>query len=166
MGLLKTLFIVRHGKSAWDQTGISDIDRPLKDRGIRNAYEIAETLKKKHTKPDAIYSSPAARALNTAIIFSRVLEVPSDHLYVKEDLYLADLSEIIDVIKETDTSINSVMVFGHNPGFTDLANYLSELRLQNLPTAGLVCLQFNIKTWDEIDKRKLASSYFDFPADN
>ena len=166
MGSGKTLYIVRHGKSSWDHPGVSDFDRPLKEKGIRNAYEIAETLNVKKAGPEVIYTSPAARALNTAVIFSRVLNFPDNKIYVRKDLYLADAEEILEIIKETSPEVNSVMVFGHNPGFTELVNHLSDLRLPNLPTSGMVCLQFSSKSWVDIEKGNLSSSYCEFPGDS
>jgi len=159
----KILFIVRHGKSTWDYPGVDDIDRPLKDRGISDAYEMAGRISGTGTLPDAIISSPAARALHTAIIFSRVLNFSPDEISIDQDLYLADTREIMTVIKSTDNSRNSLMIFGHNPGFTELANYLSSLNIENVPTCGLVRLKFKTESWNGIGKKCLADEFFDFP---
>lgn len=159
----KILFIVRHGKSTWDYPGVADIDRPLKDRGINDAYEMAKRILKKNIRPDSIISSPAARALHTAIIFSRVFEYSTDEIIINQDLYLADAAEIMAVITATDNSRKSLMIFGHNPGFTEIANFLSGLNIENLPTAGLVMLKFNTESWKGVSKKCLADEFFDFP---
>jgi phosphohistidine phosphatase len=159
----KTLFIVRHGKSAWDNPGVSDIDRPLKDRGIKDSYDMAGRIVAKGARPDSIISSSAARALHTAIIFSRVLEFPADEIIINQDLYLAEYKEILAVITATDDSRNSLMIFGHNPGFTDLANYLSGLTIENVPTTGLVMLTFKTESWKGISKKCLSGEFFDYP---
>jgi len=159
----KFLFIVRHGKSTWDYGGVSDIDRPLKDRGIRDSYEMADLVLKKKVLPDTIISSPAVRALHTAIIFSRVLDFPADEIIINQDLYLAEYNEILSVIKATDDSRKSLMIFGHNPGFSDLANYLSNLGIDNIPTAGLVLLKFNTDNWNGVSRKSLASEFFETP---
>jgi phosphohistidine phosphatase len=83
---IKTLVITRHGKSSWDYESVDDIDRPLKESGIRNAYLVAETLRKKKVNFDVIYSSPANRAIHTASIFARVLRVPFQKLQITEEL--------------------------------------------------------------------------------
>ncbi len=163
MSLNKTLFIVRHGKSTWDYHGVDDIDRPLKERGIRNASEMAGYIKKQNIFPEMIYSSPAARAVNTALIFARIFDFPEDKFFIKNDLYMSDTDDILNVISETSAKVGSLMIFGHNPGFTDLANYLSELRLANIPTSGLVILDFSCEEWKGIGRSNLISGISEFP---
>jgi phosphohistidine phosphatase len=159
----KTLFIIRHGKSTWDYPGVSDIDRPLKDRGIKDAHEMAGRIVKMQLMPDCIVSSPAARALHTSIIFARVLNFSADEIIINEDLYHADSYQCLSVIKETDDSRNALMIFGHNPGFTELVNMLSRLELDNLPTTGLAILKFNTDNWKGISRKSLTSESFDSP---
>jgi phosphohistidine phosphatase len=160
----KTLFIVRHGKSSWDIETIADIDRPLKERGIIDAYNIAGRLKNKGQIPKRILSSPAIRALHTAIIFSRVLEVSEEKIFISESLFHADPAEIIKLIGDTPVNIDSLMIFGHNPGFTSLSNILSNLSLNNVPTSGLVRLAFKTDNWEKIGRNNLVEESFDFPS--
>jgi phosphohistidine phosphatase len=160
---MKRLFIVRHGKSTWDYDSVKDIDRPLKERGISDGYEMAGRLMKKDLKPDLIVSSPGIRALHSAVIFHRVLKLPNLSLQINPEFYLADEDEILSVIYGFDDSIQSVMIFGHNPGFTNLVNYLSNLNVMNVPTTGLAILQFDTDKWNEIGRQKLVKEYFDFP---
>jgi phosphohistidine phosphatase len=159
----KTLLIVRHGKSTWDYQSVSDIDRPLKDRGIGDAYAAAASILRKSYMPDAMISSPAVRALHTAIIFSRVMGFPPQEIIINQDLYLAGYDQILSVVKSTDDSRRAIMIFGHNPGFTDLVNYLSDLRIDNLPTSGTVALRFSIDKWKDISRKLLKDSYFESP---
>ncbi len=159
----KVLFIVRHGKSGWDYNGIEDIDRPLIERGIRDAHTMAEKLVKRGLLPDCIISSPAIRAAHTAIIFSRITGFPEKDIKLEEDLYLAETKEILKIVTKIDNSLTKAMILGHNPGFTDLVNYLSGLRLDNLPTAGLVMLKFKTDSWKEVSKKNLISEFFDSP---
>jgi phosphohistidine phosphatase len=159
----KTLFVVRHAKSSWDYPAVSDIDRPLKERGIKDAYEMANRIVKKAYLPDSIISSPALRALHTAIIFSRVLDFPAEDIIINQDLYLSEADHILSVITATDKSIKSLMIFGHNPGFTELVNYLTELEIDNLPTSGLVMIRFQTELWKGISKKCHIVEYFDFP---
>jgi phosphohistidine phosphatase len=159
----KILFIVRHGKSSWDYPAVSDIDRSLKERGIKDAYDMAKRVLKKAYVPECIISSPALRALHTAIIFSRVLGFPVDEIIINQDLYLSEADKILSVITATDDSLKSLMVFGHNPGFTELVNYLSELDIDNLPTSGVVILRFNTEKWKGINKNCQVVEFFDYP---
>jgi phosphohistidine phosphatase len=163
MESIKTLYVVRHGKSSWEQAGVDDIDRPLKERGIRNAYEIAEIVNKSYPKPDCLITSPAARALSTALIFSRMLATKTEQFIIRESLYLANVGDIESLLFEQSNKWNTIMIFGHNPGFTDFVNQYSYLGLENLPTAGLVYMQFKAAGWSDIDKNNLLTCSTEFP---
>ncbi len=162
----KTLHIVRHAKSSWDYENISDIDRPLKLKGIHSAYEMARRIKIRNALPELIITSPANRAIHTAIIFARVFEFPLSKIIVEENLYAAEEDFIIDLIKKTDNSISSLMIFGHNPEFTNFANIFVKNTVDNISTAGIVSLVFDIEKWKDISKKKLVSEQFDFPKKN
>jgi phosphohistidine phosphatase len=155
--------IARHAKSSWDYDTTEDFDRPLKESGIRNAYLIAETLKKKNISFDAIYSSPANRALHTAIIFTRVLKIPFHTIKIEEQLYSESDSEIMQFLKNLPESHSKVMVVGHNPTFTDLANRFLKQRISNLPTAGAVLLELNCDSWNQIGPVAVVKDNLFFP---
>lgn len=159
----KNLIIIRHGKSSWDYPSVSDFDRPLKDRGISDAHEMAGRLLQKDILPDLIFSSPALRALSTAMIFCREFKFPAEEIKIHENLYLAEADEILLIVKSASDSANSIMIFGHNPGFTDLVNLLSSLNIENLPTCGLAVLKFNTESWKTIGRSCLRSEFIDFP---
>lgn len=159
----KQLFIVRHGKSDWSDPELRDIDRPLKNRGVRNAYDMAGFLKEKGVKPEIMISSPAARALNTASIFFRVLEMEPDELIVDERLYHASPGEIMEIITGVPDTFQSIMIFGHNPSFTQLANVFLTEHIYNIPTAGVVFLDFAMNKWQEISKTKPVDHFFEYP---
>ena len=162
----KILHIVRHAKSSWDYDNISDIDRPLKIKGIQNAYEMARRIKIRNTLPESIISSPATRAIQTAIIFARVFEFPLSKIIIEENLYATEEDFIIDLIKKTDNSISSLMIFGHNPELTNFANIFVKDKIENISTAGIVSLVFGIDKWKDISRKKLVSEQFDFPKKN
>ncbi len=159
----KQLHIARHGKSSWDFTDIPDIDRPLNSRGINNAYMMAQRFAKRGTEPDLLLSSPANRALYTAAIFTRVLEIPWERIQINEDIYMGDPEDIMKIIKELDNNYSNVIIFGHNPTFTNFANQFLRTPIDNIPTAGIVSLTFSIKKWTEINNQKPDSEEFDFP---
>lgn len=161
--MYKQLFVIRHGKSTWENEKIQDLDRPLKERGINDGYKMAEQLLAKSNIPDLIVSSPAIRALHSATIFARTFKYPSDSIVINNGIYMAGTHEILELITQTNDNINSLMIFGHNPTFTDLANYYLSDPIDNLPTTGIVGLTFDIKSWQEIDKKKLKKWFFDFP---
>lgn len=160
---MKELFIVRHGKSNRDIEDIADIDRPLKERGIEDGYKMAERLVKQNKIPDKIISSPANRALHSATIFSRVFNYPYHEIQINEKIYSAGTHQMLDIIKDVPREIDSLMIFGHNPTFTDLANYFIENEIDNVPTTGIVDILFEINSWVDIEKIKMKDWYFDYP---
>lgn len=159
----RQLFIVRHGKSDWSDPELRDIDRPLKNRGVRNAYAMAEFIKNKGFKPDIMITSPAARALNTASIFHRVLEMKPGEMVVDERIYHASPGELLEIITEVPDNFQSIMIFGHNPSFTQLANLFLTEHIYNIPTAGLVFLDFSMDKWKEISRTKPVDYFFQYP---
>ncbi|MBN1159232.1 MAG: histidine phosphatase family protein [Bacteroidales bacterium] len=163
----KKLHIVRHAKSSWDYENISDLDRPLKSKGILRAYQVSDRLKHQNLIPQIMISSPANRAIHTAIIFARVLDVPLTNLFISQSLYDSNIKQITEVITETDDSIDSLMIFGHNPGFTGMVNHLAKNRIANLPTSGVVTLIFDTDKWRNISLENLERqiNHFDFKGD-
>jgi phosphohistidine phosphatase len=149
---MKTLHIVRHGKSTWDMPGISDLDRPLLEKGMSNAFLMGEILSKKYGKPGLIISSHANRALHTALLFARSMRVSMNVIQINEKLYESETSSVIEIVEETNSKIDHLVIVGHNPTFTDLANLFLPNRIDNIPTSGVVTLQFDSKDWDIIDK--------------
>jgi phosphohistidine phosphatase len=159
---LKTLYLVRHAKSSWSDPTLMDIERPLNDRGKRDAPFMSVKLKEIQPDVDLIISSPAKRALKTAKIFSETL---FGHRNVKtnEDLYHASADDILDVIKELDDEHNVVVLFGHNPGFTYLANHFSDNYIDNVPTCGIIGVQYEGQEWAKIDSNVCQLHHFSYP---
>lgn len=155
--------IVRHGKSDWAFHSVKDIDRTLKERGINDGYIMAKRVLAKGVVPEIIISSTANRAFHSALIFSRVLNIEGSNLLPEKDLYLADEQEIMSIVYACDNKFDKLMIFGHNPGFTDLSNYLSNLNIPNVPTTGVVSLVFDVDSWTEIGKSKLINADFEYP---
>lgn len=162
---MKTLHIVRHGKSSWDLPGIADIDRPLLEKGVQNNYQMAEKLKIKFNKPEQILSSPAVRAIHTAIIMARVFGTPLNFIRINKSIYDCQPSAIIEMLEETPAEFDNVMVVGHNPTFTELANLFLPTPIDNLPTTGIVTLQFQVKNWEIINSRPVFTA-IDYPKIN
>ncbi|MBN2812464.1 MAG: histidine phosphatase family protein [Bacteroidales bacterium] len=160
---MKVLHVVRHAKSSWDYNGTADIDRTLKAKGIRNAYEMSRRLKLSQQVPQKIITSPANRALHTAVIFARVLGYPLSELEISNVLYESSVEKMLDMIKKSDDNLQSVMICGHNPDFTDLVNHFLKAPVSNIPTAGSVTLAFNASSWKEIDRKNLDKHLFNFP---
>ena len=151
----RILYIVRHAKSSWDYENVADVDRPLKVKGIKSAYEIARNIKVTNNLPDLIISSPANRALHTAMILARIFDTPAGQVQIDNGFYESSFNYCLERITGTDDAISTLMVIGHNPDFTDLVNQFLKEPLSDLPTAGTVKLEFECDSWKKIDKKNL-----------
>lgn len=159
----RRIFIIRHGKSSWDVEGLDDIDRPLAERGTRNADTMARRLSELGLIPDLIFSSPASRALNTALIMSRVWGIEPASLQIHDELYMAYISEIEQVVSGAPDQVMNLAIFGHNPSFTMYANKFLDEPLDNLPTAGVVIVTLERDRWKGIGRSHVKQTYVDYP---
>src|ERR1700730_12331609 len=116
---MKTLFLIRHAKSSWDDPALSDKDRPLGDRGRRDAPRMGKRLAKRNVKPDLILSSPARRALTTAEIFAKKLNNKHKDIVVDQQLYAISVYDPLNIIHKHDNNLNRLKLFGHNPELTE-----------------------------------------------
>ena len=159
----RRLFIIRHGKSSWDHQGLDDIDRPLAERGIRNAAEMARRLQEKGMVPELLLSSPACRALNTALIMLRNWHLEPAKLQIHDNLYDAFLKEIEQVVATVPSKVTQLAIFGHNPSFTMYPNQFLDEPLDNLPTAGVVVVTLESEKWKGIGRKQVKETYVDYP---
>ena len=148
---MKNLILFRHGKSSWDYD-VKDQDRPLKLRGIRDGHLVANTfLNRSQGLPDRVYSSIANRALHTCMIFCRTLEYPMEKVELTRSLYDFSGESVLHFVKSLDDSINSAAIFGHNYAFTNIANQLGSMHIDNIPTSGLVQIKFPVDSWSDLE---------------
>ena len=159
----KELFVVRHAKSSWDDPTISDHDRPLNERGYRNTPEMGRRLSDSGVSPDALISSTALRARTTARIIADSLGWPEERVVLDRALYHASATELQEYIGGLNDAHTSVMLFGHNPGMTSLLSHLFGFALDNLPTCGVVHLQFSAESWAEVSRSMPSEATIDFP---
>ena len=156
---MKQLILVRHGKSSWEYS-VSDKDRPLLERGIADAFLVADKLNTFGLAIDAAFSSPANRALHTSMIFLRQLYFPLSKFQVANQLYDFSGDEVLRFVKDLDNDLNLVMIFGHNHAFTHLASSLGNTYIESLPTSGLVHLEFDTDSWKSISKGSTVRTLF------
>ena len=159
----KELILVRHAKSSWDNMELYDHDRPLNERGKRNAPEMGERLKRHGTNPDAVFTSTALRAATTAKIISKKLDFRSEQIFYETGLYHADVSKWLEFICGLDDQWGSVMAFGHNPGLTELVADVWGLPVVNVPTCGVIFLTFEGGAWIKTVLEGPATARFDYP---
>ena len=160
---MKRLILARHAKSSWDNALLSDIDRPLNKRGKKNAPVMAQHLKQLGIQVDVILSSPANRAFTTAQHYADSLLNSSGQLITRDDIYMADERELYEIIEQVSNSVNCLMLVGHNPTMTSFANRLSGQMIANVPTCGVVVIDFEMEGWQEIESRQGRMRYFAYP---
>ena len=160
---MKTLTIVRHAKSSWKDATLRDRDRPLNNRGERDAPDMGKRIAEAGIRPSLILSSPATRAWTTAKIIAHEINYPREFLQREDDLYLASVNRILDVLVAQESGFNSIMLFGHNPGLTDFANYLVPGLTNNLPTCGVVSVSFEQDDWSLYELPQITLALHDYP---
>jgi phosphohistidine phosphatase len=160
---MKTLTLVRHAKSSWKDSNLSDRDRPLNQRGEHDAPLMGKRIVDAGIRPSLILCSPAVRAWTTGKILAHEIGYPREFLQRENSLYLASLDNILDVLVAQDAEFNNVMLIGHNPGLTEFANYLSPGLTDNLPTAGVVSVSFEQEDWSLYSAPKTELLTYDYP---
>jgi phosphohistidine phosphatase len=160
---MKSILLVRHAKSSWDDPSMTDFDRPLNERGKKNAPEMAVRLHDKGIRLDMLVSSPAKRAKQTAKVFQKILTI--DKLDFVDELYLAAPSNFAKVIAALPAKVNSVAIFSHNPGITEFANSLTATRIDNMPTASIFAVNADVADW-AVFTLHTKFWFFDYPKAN
>jgi phosphohistidine phosphatase len=160
---MKNLFLVRHSKAIELLHTIEDFDRPLIDRGIKNAHLMGKLLNQQHAKPELIISSPAARAMHTAIIMSKELHYPYSKIILEEKLYESSVSNYLQIIKKTSDAVQTLFLFAHNPTITEVSNSFIDTFIDVIPTSGVVGISFNIDEWQHINMVTGSLILLDFP---
>jgi len=159
---MKKLFLIRHGKSSWANPDLQDFDRPLNKRGSRDVPFMAKMLVGKGVKADQIVTSPANRAITTARQFAVEQDINQEDLVIKHEIYEAYPEQLLALVRQFSDEVNTVFMFGHNPGFTYLANMFEGDYIVNIPTCGIVEINSNTNKWQELsgDNGIIANFYF------
>ena len=147
---MKTLYIVRHGKSAWGDPDLKDHDRILLPKGIKKTGKIANFLLGKKIKPELLISSSAKRAVETAVILAKKLNYPEENIKTESNIYYQGTDFLFDLLHALPDEISSVMLVGHNPTFSNFANKFLDKRIDDLPTTGTVSVSFETDRWEDI----------------
>ena len=165
---MKRILIIRHAKSSWAEIGQRDFDRPLNERGLRDAPEMAKRLIQRNITIDLFVNSAANRALTTTRLMMKEMKMGDDQLIVKPELYHAPPSVILSSIQQCDDKYHTIAVVCHNPGITMFANMIEGLSIDNVPTCGVLVLTTSVVTWRQTSIENMRYDYFDYPrnADN
>ena len=160
---MKKFYLIRHAKSSWEDHILSDHDRPLSDRGRKDAPIIGDVLKSNKVNPDLIISSTARRALKTAKIFATQLDYPIENIVENSTIYEATTQNLLDVINRIDDTNSTVVIFGHNPAFTVLANLLGDKYIDNMPTCAVAILELIVESWKDVGSNSARLVGFEYP---
>ena len=140
-----------------------DFDRPLNERGKRDAPEMAKRLVKREVEIDGFVSSPAKRAYSTAVAFADVFDVKEKHILKFPYLYEATSTDFYRVISELDNDLKTVAIFSHNPGITQFVNELTATKIDDMPTCAVFAMKCDIKKWKDFLEAEKHFWFFDFP---
>lgn len=154
----KKIILIRHAKSSWE-TNVTDHERPLNDRGVRDAHLVSNFIKNE-LHPDLVISSDANRAKSTASIFIANLNIATNKVRLNTDLYDFSGENLIKVIKSCDDSHHEIMIFGHNHALTFFVNKFGNIYVDNVPTCGVVIIEFDIDAWTDLKKGKTIRTVF------
>ncbi len=160
---MKTLFLLRHGKSSWGDNNLSDHDRPLNERGRKGAEKMAKRFLALADAPELVISSSAVRALSTARIFCAGIGYKEEDIVINPQAYTFDVNAVLQEIKKTDDQYTTVMFVGHNPAYTELANRFSQTHIENVPTAGMLAFSCPSDHWHSMDSSDTSLQWFDYP---
>jgi phosphohistidine phosphatase len=159
----RRLILVRHAKSSWDYAELSDFERPLNPRGRRDAPEMAARLAEVLEPPLRLVSSPALRAITTAHAFADALLLPREQIHLEPRIYEASAGALLRIVRQLDPADSQVLLFGHNPGFSDLAVLLAASPIAEMPTCAVLRLRFAVDAWSKIKERSGEIEGYDFP---
>jgi phosphohistidine phosphatase len=160
---MKTLLLIRHAKSSWDNTGLSDFERPLNDRGKTDAPQMAKRLRERKIKIERFISSPAKRAKKTASIFMEEFGARKKSLVLLPSLYEAAVSNFEDAVENINDKYDVVALFSHNPGITDFVNTLTDKKIDNMPTCAVFAVKAEVKKWKDFETARKEFLFFDYP---
>ncbi|HUU52293.1 MAG TPA: hypothetical protein VMW92_04630 [Candidatus Heimdallarchaeota archaeon] len=161
---MKTLFLVRHSKAVTRKANLPDFQRTLVKAGEKKSMSMAKKLKREGVTPDLMISSTANRSLETAHLFARNLDYPTHEIMVKDALYNEMSPEaLLYLVRQIDNRFKSIMLFGHNPAFTDFASHLVRGFDQNIPKTGIVGIQFQKDSWKDVSKGSGKLEFFEYP---
>jgi phosphohistidine phosphatase len=160
---MKHLLLVRHAKSSWDDASLNDFDRPLNDRGKKDAPEMAKRLSEKKIKIDRFVSSPAKRARQTCKYFVKEFDVRKKNVVLEPRLYEATEGNFYEVVKSFKDKWDCVTIFSHNPGITSFANSLTTTRVDDMPTCGVFAIKVDAKKWKDFREAKKEFLFLDYP---
>lgn len=158
---MKYLYLLRHAKSNWKDLSVNDFNRPLNKRGKNDAPNMGKFLNNRNVRVDLIISSSAKRTKETSRVIAEKIGYKNQIIF-DENIYEATFEKLLSIIKNLDTNLNKVMIVGHNPGLTDLVNYLVDIEIDNIPTCGVAAIKLE-NDWCELKRNCGKLLFFEYP---
>lgn len=160
----RTIVLIRHAKSSWDNPDLADFDRPLNDRGFTDAPLMGKQLALQGLHFDAVIASPSKRTTQTLSFLLKELKFPESKIIWDSSIFHSSSDNLLRILRDLDASVKTVALVGHNPSMTDLANYLqSDTMIENVPTCGIVCVSAELPTWNDLQRQKAKLEFFIYP---
>ncbi|WP_373033538.1 histidine phosphatase family protein [Sulfurovum sp.] len=159
---MKNLYLIRHAKSDWSDESKGDFDRGLNKRGEKAILTMADVLKEKKIMPDFILCSAARRTKLTTQGLAKEIGYTGEIKY-SDALYMAELEKVLTLIQDIDDKYDTVFIVGHNPETTELSNIMTNAYIDNVPTLGIVAIQFSIESWKELKIGEGKLKFFIYP---
>lgn len=161
----KELYLIRHAKSSWeDSVSLSDVNRPLELRGVKDAIRMGQQFRKTGVNFDKIISSNGIRALHTATIMAKEMHLDFKKIEISQDLYHPEIDDFFKVIHSVTDEISCLAIFSHNPGISDFA-FKSGKDVLNVSTNGVVHYKVNAAHWADLTFKNLEFLSYNKPKD-
>ena len=160
---MKTLILIRHAKSSWANIGQSDFDRPLNERGQKDAPEMARRLVEKKLRVEQIVHSGSVRTTETMNLFRKVLGLDKKFCISIQELYHASVFQLEETVSVLDDRYDTIALIGHNPGITEFVNTLTNLRTDNMPTCAMFAVRVDTQSWRTFQQAEKTFLFYDYP---
>lgn len=160
---MKTITLMRHAKSSWGNIGLSDMDRPLIDKGIHKTHHVIDFLKSINFSPEFILASSAVRALETAKMMAAAFGIENDHFRQEMAVYFANSDGYYDLCFALPQNLSHALIVGHNPSITGFANFFMDTEIDSLPTSGVVSILFDAEKWEDLPLSSAKVGFVVFP---
>ncbi len=160
---MKQLVLIRHAKSEWANVVVKDFDRTLNTRGFSDAPKMGLRLKELTALPQLVISSPAERAKLTAQLLLEQVGFDVDQVQWEENIYEASARILLQVVNELPDEYDTVWLFGHNPGLSYLAEYLTGGEVGNIPTCGIYAIDLDVDSWTEVSQHSGNKKFYIYP---
>lgn len=160
---MKTIYLIRHAKSDWNNQELTDFERPLNTRGVNDTEKIGKELNKLGFNPEKIIASPSKRTTTTIQFLCEHISFNFKHVEFNSKLYHPSNENFINIIEDLPDEIENIAMVSHNYGISEFADYLTENFMEAMPTCAVVCIELEINSWKEIVRGLGTTKWYIYP---